>query len=420
MSPATDPLPVHSGALDVHTTPPPVTGPGGVVARVPSVDMLRGLVMVLMAIDHVRDFVHAEAMNFQPEDLTRTTSAIFFTRWITHFCAPVFMLCAGLGVWFRVERRGTLKGVSLFLATRGLWLIVLELTVVHFGLFFNLDHRLMFLLVFWALGMSMIVMAALVHLRYAALLAVSVGMIALHNLANGVSASSFGNFAWLWRILHEQGIIQTGGPMLFVAYPLVPWIGVMGAGFCLGRVYRFPAERRRRFLIWLGLGLTAAFLVVRAVNAYGDPRPWAEQSSPVFTVLSFLNTTKYPASLLFLLMTLGPMIALLGLMDRVRPGDRHPLLVFGRVPLLYFVLHIPLAHLIAVAPNAMRYGNAPFLWMPPPTLGSSRQLFPPDFGWDLWVAYAVTALVVLILYPVCVWFSRLKESRRGQWWVSYL
>jgi uncharacterized membrane protein len=207
---------------------------------------------------------------------------------------------------------------------------------------------------------------------------------------------------------------------LFVAYPLVPWIGVMGAGFCLGRVYGLPAGRRRRFLIGLGLGLTAAFLVIRVVNAYGDPRPWAEQSSPVFTFLSFLNTTKYPASLSFLLMTLGPMIALLGLMGRVRPGDRHPLLVFGRVPLLYFVLHIPLAHLIAVALNAMRYGNAPFLWMAPPTLGSSRQMFPPDFGWDLWVGYAVTTLVVLILYPVCLWFSRLKESRRGQWWVSYL
>ena len=411
---------LDSTALDVHSAAPPASGAAPIAPRVPSVDMLRGLVMVLMAIDHVRDFVHAGAMNFQPEDLARTTPAIFFTRWITHFCAPVFMLCAGLGVWFRVERRGTAKGISAFLATRGLWLIFLEFTVVHFGLFFNFDHRLMFLLVFWALGMSMLAMAALVRLPYAVLLALSVGMIALHNFADGISASSFAGSAWLWRILHEQGIIQTGGPMLFVAYPLVPWIGVMGAGFCLGRIYRLPAERRRRFLIALGLGLTAAFLLIRGVNAYGDPRPWTDQSSPGFTLLSFLNTTKYPVSLSFLLMTLGPMIALLGLMERLHPGDRHPLLVFGRVPLLYFVLHLPLAHLVAVALNAMRYGNAPFLWLPPPSLGSPREMFPPNFGWDLWVVYAVTLLVALILYPVCLWFARLKESRRGQWWASYL
>lgn len=386
--------------------------------RVASIDLLRGLVMVIMAIDHVRDYVHAGAMNFRPDDLTQTTAAIFLTRWITHLCAPTFMLCAGLGIWFRVERGGR-RGVSTFLLTRGLWLIALEFTVVHAGLFFSLNYRVMFLLVFWALGMSMIAMALLVHLRWGVLLAIALGLIALHNLADGVPATAFGSFGWLWRVLHQQSAIVTGGPVLIVAYPLIPWIGVMAAGFCLGRVYRLPPEHRRPLLIRLGLTLFALFIVLRALNVYGDPRPWSSQATPLLTGLSFLNTTKYPASLEFLLMTLGPAIAMLGLFDRARPGDRHPLVVFGRVPLLYFVLHIPLAHAIGRAMTALRYGNVPFLWMPPPTLGSPRELFPPDYGWELWVSYAVTALVVALLYPVCLWFSRLKMRRRD-WWLSYL
>ena len=397
-------------------TPAPLPGPG---ARVPAVDLLRGLVMMIMAIDHVRDFVHAGAMNFPPEDLTQTTAPIFLTRWITHLCAPVFMFCAGLGAWFRTERRGTLEGLSRFLLTRGLWLIVLEVTVVHAGLFFNLDRQLVFLLVFWALGMSMICLAGLVHLRYAVLVAVSIAVIALHNLADGVTANRFGGFAWLWRVLHEQAVIVTGGPALFVAYPLVPWIGVMAAGFCFGRIYRIPAERRRRLLLTIGFSLIAAFVVIRGLNVYGDPRPWAEQTRPLFTLLSFLNCTKYPPSLCFLLMTLGPAIVLLGLMDGARPRERNPLLVFGRVPLFYFVLHMPFAHAIAVGLTALAYGNPPFLWMPPPSLGTPRQMFPPDYGWDLWVVYAVTAIVIAALYPLCLWFSRLK-ARRRDWWLSYL
>ena len=401
-------------ATDSNARPAP-----GILARVPSVDMLRGLVMVIMAIDHVRDFVHSAAMNFPPEALAQTTAPIFLTRWITHICAPVFMFCAGLGVWFRAERRGTREGLSIFLLTRGIWLLVLEVAVVQTGLFFNFDRQLVFLLVFWALGMSMIALALLIHLRYSGLVAISLGLIVLHNLADAVPAARFGNFAWLWRVLHEQGVIVTVGPALFVAYPLVPWIGVMAAGFCFGRIYRLPAARRRRLLLTIGTSLIAAFFVLRGLNVYGDPRPWTEQSRPLFTVLSFLNTTKYPASLSFLLMTLGPAILLLGLMDGARPGERHPLLVFGRVPLFYFVLHIPLAHAIAVGLTALRYGNAPFLWLPPPSLGTPRSLFPPEYGWALWMVYVVTAVVVAALYPLCLWFARLK-ARRREWWFSYL
>jgi uncharacterized membrane protein len=389
------------------------------LSRVASIDILRGLVMVIMAIDHTRDFVHAAAMSFPPEDLARTTPAIFFTRWITHVCAPVFMFCAGLGACFKLEKGGSIADLSRFLWTRGLWLIVLELTVVRFGFFFNLDYSVVLLLVFWALGMSMIALAVLVHLPYRALVAVSLGMIVLHNLADGGAAAQFGALGWLWQVLHQQGAVTTGGPTLVVAYPLIPWIGVLAAGFCFGRVYRLPADERRTLLIRLGLALSAAFVVLRALNVYGDPRPWTWQGEPGFTLLSFLNCTKYPPSLAFLLMTLGPAIAFLGWVDGVRPSDRHPFVVFGRTPLFYFVLHIPLIHAIAVGLTWLRYGATPFLFVPPPTLGTPRALFPPDYGWDLWVVYATTAVVTAVLYPACAWFARLK-ARSRDWRLSYL
>jgi uncharacterized membrane protein len=243
-------------------------------------------------------------------------------------------------------------------------------------------------------------------------------MIVLHNLTDGVSADRFGPLAWVWQLLHQQALLIKS-PAVVVAYPLVPWIGVMALGFCFGRVYRLPADRRRTLLIRLGLGLTATFVVLRALNVYGDPRPWATQEQGIFTLLSFLNVTKYPPSLAFLLMTLGPAIAFLGWVDGARPSDRSPLVVFGRVPLLFFVLHIPLIHAVARAMTWLRYGTAPFLFLPPPTVGTPRDVFPPDYGWDLWTVYAVTAGVVLALYPVCLWFASLKKRRRD-WWLSYL
>jgi uncharacterized membrane protein len=387
--------------------------------RVQSVDILRGLVMMLMAIDHTRDFVHSAAMSFSPEDLARTTPAIFLTRWITHFCAPAFMFCAGLGAWFWLERGGTKASLSRFLWTRGLWLVVLEFTVVHFGFFLNLDYSLIFLLVFWALGLSMIALALLVHLPYRVLLVTSIAMIVLHNLTDGVQAARFGMFAGVWQVLHQQSVLFTGKPVVIVAYPLIPWIGVMAAGFCFGRVYRLPSDQRAPLLIRLGLALTVGFVILRGLNVYGDPRPWAKQDHAVYTLLSFLNCTKYPASLSFLLMTLGPAIAFLGWIDQVRLSERHPFIVFGRVPMFYFILHIPLIHALAIALTALRYGRTPFLFMAPPTLGTTRTLFPPDYGWDLWVVYAVTATVIAMLYPLCLKFAQLK-ARRRDWWLSYL
>ena len=388
--------------------------------RVASVDLLRGLVMVIMALDHTREYVHADAMVFRAEDLARTSGAVFMTRWITHVCAPVFMFCAGLGAAFWQERRGATRGeLSRFLVTRGLWLVLLEFTLVRFGFYFNFDYSVVILLVFWSLGLSMIALAALIHLPFGLLAVLSAGLILLHNLADGVPAAAFGSAAWVWNLLHQPGLIQTGGPVLIVAYPLVPWIAVMAGGFCFGRIYRLPPERRGRLLIRIGLALTAAFIVLRVINVYGDPAPWGSRESALFTVLSFLNTTKYPPSLQFLLMTLGPAIACLGWMDDARPGERNPLLVFGRVPLFYFVLHIPLIHLAAMALGWLRYGAQPFLLLPPPTIGTPVDQFPPGYGWSLAVTYIIWIAVVVALYPVCLWLSRIK-SRRKDWWLGYV
>jgi len=372
-----------------------------------------------MAIDHTRDYVHWAAMNFQPEDLTKTTPVIFFTRWITHFCAPVFMFCAGLGAFLRLDRGSSIAQLSRFLWTRGLWLIFLEFTVVRTGFFFNVRYDVVFLLVFWALGLSMIALAGLARLPYRVTFAISLAMIFLHNLFDGVKAASLGSMAWLWNVLHQPGLLTTDPPLVIVAYPIVPWVGVMALGFCAGRIYRLPPDFRRRFLMSLGSIATFAFLAFRLINVYGDPRPWVGQSTTIMTVVSFLNVTKYPPSLFFLLMTLGPALIFLGWAERWRLSPLNPLIVFGRAPLLFFCLHLPVIHAIQIALTAIRYGDAPFLFTPVPTLGTPRDLFPPDFGWNLWVVYGVWLAVLAIMYPVCAWFVKLRQRRRERW-LSYL
>ncbi len=378
--------------------------------------------MMLMAIDHIRDYVARSAMRFLPTDLTRTTAAIFFTRWITHFCAPVFMLTAGLGAFFWMNRgRHSKKELSRFLVTRGLWLILVEITLMRTIMFFQFSfHRNpVFLIILWAIGVSMIALAALVHLPLRVLACFSVAIIALHNLLDPISPERFGRTAWLWDILHQRNVLSFMGVNFVTAYPVLPWIGVMSLGYCLGTIFLWDAARRRRFLVRLGHVLTAAFVVVRAINIYGDPVRWSHQASASFTALSFLNCTKYPPSLEFLLMTLGPAIIVMAWLDHLHFSFTNPLIVFGRVPFFYYVAHMLTAHLAAVALNFARYGRASFLLLPPPSLGSPGEIFPPNYGFPLWTVYAVWIAVLLLLYPACLWFARVKQRRHG-WWLSYL
>jgi uncharacterized membrane protein len=387
-------------------------------SRIQSVDALRGLVMIIMALDHVRDFFHADARFFQPEDLTRTTTALFFTRWITHICAPTFMFTAGLGAFFWWSRGRTKSELSRFLWTRGLWLVVLELTALRLGMNFGFFSGVVLLSVLWALGWSMVALGFLAHLPIRGLAVLSVGVIALHNLCDSVRAAQFGGAAWIWNILHQPGVFRVGGAFAHVAYPLVPWIFVMSAGFCFGAVVALEPRRRRWWMIRIGLALTIAFLLIRAINVYGDPVR-RSMRTPGMTVLSFLRCTKYPPSLDFLLMTLGPAILLLAWLDRKTLSKNNPLIVFGRVPLFYFLGHFFLAHGLAIVFALIRHGHADFVLSELPAAGGPAPVFPANYGYSLGIVYVVWMAVVVLMYPMCLWYMRLKE-RRSAWWLSYL
>jgi len=390
--------------------------PSTVRSRVASIDALRGLVMILMALDHTRDFFGATAVS--PTDLTRTTAALFLTRWITHICAPTFFLLTGTSAYLTLGRR-TVPQLSRLLVTRGLWLIALELTVARcFGYQFNVDYRLTLLVVLWALGWSMIGLGALVRLPPSAVAAIGAGMIAFHNLLDPIRPAALGAFAPLWSILHAPGVVlSTPAHTVFVAYPLIPWVGVTAVGFGLGALYAQHGDRRRRILLVVGVTLTTAFLVLRAINVYGDPVRWSTQPSAVFTTLSFLNATKYPPSLLFLLMTLGPAALVLRSIDARTPAFLSPSRVYGKVPLFYFVGHLTLIHLLAVAVCYARYGTAHWMFESPRP-DQYPITPPPGWGYSLPAVYALWITVVVLLYPACRWYAAIK-AQRGAWWISY-
>ena len=391
--------------------------------RVQSIDIIRGMVMVLMAIDHVRVYSGLPAGG--------PTAGIFFTRWVTHFCAPSFIFLAGTSAFLYGR---THRDLSRFLLTRGAWLVLLELTVIRVGWTFNLDFGHYLLAgVIWVIGWCMILMAGLVRLPVPAVGAIGLLIIAGHNLADPflpqiLSRLPESSLAWAWKILYVgffAGPIQLGadGAQLVVLYSIIPWIGVMAAGYAFGTVITSKPERRWSLCLRIGLSATALFLILRGFNLYGDPRPWGgavnqEGGQPAMpALLAFLNTTKYPASFDFLLMTLGPTIALIPLLDRARGPLARWLTVFGRVPFFFYVLHIPLIHALALVVSRIRLGVvSPWLFANHP-MGNPP---PPDgYTWTLGLLYCVWAVAVMLLYFPCRWFADLK-ARRSDWWLSYL
>ncbi len=384
--------------------------------RVNSVDVLRGAVMIVMALDHIRDFLHNGALTgASPTDFRSTTTVLFLTRWITHFCAPVFALTAGLGAWFWLQNGRTRSQLSTFLVTRGLWLMVLEVTVMRVG--YQLawwSEAPLFLLVFWALGLSMIALAALVWLPIRAIAPLGAAIILLHPLLADVQVA---------RFLHQLTVSQVGGLTVISPYPLLPWLGVMALGFGLGPLFSGAPEARRKWLLWLGGAAIVGFVVLRLVG-WGDPIPRQLGTTFGHPVLGFLNTNKYPASPQFLLMTLGPAFLFLALLDKVAlAGNRVAEFVkmFGRVPLMYYAAHFYLAHAIARALAFVTYGAAAaeFAFVPFPTFGGPADKFPPNFGYDLWVVYVVWMVVIAAMYPLCKWYAGVKARGRS-WWLSYL
>jgi uncharacterized membrane protein len=389
--------------------------------RLDSIDLLRGIVMVVMALDHTRDFVHHDAFRFDATDLTRTTTLLFMTRWVTHFCAPVFVFLAGVSAYLQRARGATNAELSWFLLTRGLWLVVLELTLVRVGTWFNVDYSVFFvnLQVIWVLGVSMVVLAGLVYLPLGAIAAIGVGIIVLHDTLDDVrvvgwrpDAPAVPATSILWILLHQGGsrfqLFGSSGPMVYVLYPLIPWIGVMAAGYAFGRIYDLEPSRRNRILRNTGLALMAAFIVLRATNLYGDPRPWQVQSSWIFTMLSFINTWKYPASLLFLLMTLGPALIALAWFERRPPTGAigRALVTFGRVPLFFYLLQWPLAHGLMVALSVLAGRDIAHLFRGLPQFYTTA---PPDVGFPLWSVYVCWAAVVGVLFVLCRWYAGVKR-----------
>jgi len=379
-------------------------------ARISSMDVIRGAVMVLMAIDHVRVYSGLPAGG--------PTAGIFFTRWVTHFCAPAFIFLAGTSAFMYARRH---PDVSRFLATRGLWLILLELTILRVAWTFNVEFGGYNMAgVIWVIGWCMIALALLVHLPLAAIAAFGLVIIAGHNIFDLIqgagSTLAESSVSGLWKIVYlgfSAGPIGVGsdGPQLWVLYSLVPWVGVIASGYAFGAVLTLEPTRRRRICVSTGLAATAAFVVLRGLNLYGDPRPWGTGA------IDFLNTTKYPASLLFLLMTLGPTIAVMPLLDEARGILARGLTVFGRVPFFYYVLHIPLIHVLATIVSRARTGevsgwlfaNHPMAAGPPPE----------GYTWSLPLLYLVWVVAIVILYIACRWYADLK-ARRTDWWLRYL
>lgn len=396
------------------TNGPAPAVPAPAPPRLESVDLLRGLVMVVMALDHTRDYFHTGAMQkFDPLDPAHTTVWLFFTRWITHFCAPLFSFLAGTGVFLAASRGKSKRELSWFLVTRGLWLILLELTYVRWCWLFTVDPHSNHGLVLWALGWAMIGLAVLIHLPLWATAAFGVLMIATHNAFDSVTPESWGSWAWLWRVLHVRGPIAVTPNFTFrVGYPLIPWFGVMAAGYAFGAILRLAPALRRRWLAGLGLGTIGAFVVLRFSNVYGDAHLWSMQERTAGTIASFIDCVKYPPSLCYLLMTLGPGFLLLSWFDRGTPGWMRPLLVYGRVPFLYYMLHIPLIHGLAALLYRIQFGRSDFLGLANPTPA------PPGAGLSLWLVYLIWLAVVVSLYPVCRWFADLKRRNRSAW-LSY-
>lgn len=387
--------------------------------RISSVDLVRGVVMVIMALDHVRDFYHFGAFSYNPTDMTTTTPALFFTRWVTHFCAPTFVFLAGTSIFLSTQRKSK-KELSRFLLSRGLWLIFLEVVVVRFAFFFNFYYDLTILQVIWAIGVSMICMAGLIHLPAKIILAIGLIIVFGHNISDTWQLQPTDSGYVIWALLRQTGFIQVSPQVSVLAfYPILPWLGIMILGFCVGQLYArdFDPARRRKLLFQLGTTATALFIILRFINIYGDPAPWGDQQNALYTFMSFLNTTKYPVSLQYALMTLGPVLMVLSWLEKKAVPRLKPLIVFGRVPLFYFVIHFFLIHFTALLFFMNKTGKS---------FNDLDFHFSKGFGgltsengYSLFWVYVAWIAIVVALYPLCRWYNKYK-STHAKWWLSYL
>ncbi|WP_293875224.1 heparan-alpha-glucosaminide N-acetyltransferase domain-containing protein [Flavobacterium sp.] len=383
--------------------------------RIQSIDLLKGLVMVIMALDHIRDYFHYSAFFFDPADPAQSTLPIFFTRFFTHFCAPAFSFLAGLSA-FMIGKRKSKSELSSFLFKRGLWLVFIEMTIVNFAWYFDVYFRSPGLLTIWSLGISMMVLATLVNLPRNFILGFSLLLIIGHNLLDTVHYN--GNV--LWAILHEFKFFKlTNGVKFLVAYPIIPWIAVMALGYYFGAFYdkAFDAEKRRKLLNTIGIVALIAFVILRLSNVYGDSNLFKDYGSLSKDLISFLNPSKYPPSLDYLLMTLGVAFLFLANAEKLRGKVVNFFCVFGRVPFFYYIIHLYLIHVVAVFAAYFTGFGWKALVLP---IFIIRVEVLKGYGFPLWVVYCVWIGVILLLYPLCKKFDAYKQAHKEKWWLSYL
>lgn len=375
--------------------------------------------MVLMALDHSRSFFHCGAFVYDPVDLSTTTPILFLTRFITHFCAPVFVFLAGTSAFlYGIKKNKPL--LSRFLITRGLWLILIEIAIMPVIWYFNFSYGFIYLQVIWAIGISMIILAACMYLPWKVLLFAGLLLVAGHNLLDGITAEDKSFTSILWYILHQSNFLElSNNLMILVGYPVLPWIGVMILGYCFGKLYSngFDAFRRRKWLLWSGIGSIVLFIIIRAINVYGDLVPWSVQNNILFTVFSFINVTKYPPSLDFVLITLGPAFLFLCAFETIKSKITNFFIVFGRVPFFYYILHIFLIHLFALLGLVITGGNWRLMILTEEVFVNHEI---DTYGYPMWIVYIVWIVVVLLLYPICKKYMVYKAIHKDKWWLSYL
>ncbi len=386
--------------------------------RIGSIDLLRGLVMIIMALDHTRDFFHKEAFTGDPLNAETTTAALYFTRWITHFCAPTFVFLAGTSAWLQGLRKSK-KELSRFLITRGIWLVLVEVFVMSLGITGDIYYGVFILQTIWSIGISMIILGLVIRLPFYLVLFAGLVIVFGHNIFD-IAEKGRNSFPVWWQFVHRGGFIPLwGNHALGIFYPFLPWSGLMMLGYCCGKVFSdTEAEKRNKILLWMGIAALVLFVIMRAVDVYGDPLSWSEQKDGLRTLFSFMNVQKYPPSLLFMFATIGPALIFLALVRNTNNRIAKIISVYGRVPFFYYILHFYILHIIAIivylsrghslAEGVAGLPNFPFKFVV------------PGEGFGLGMVYLIWIAVIILLYPLCKWYDRYKMNHKEKWWLSYL
>jgi uncharacterized membrane protein len=387
--------------------------------RIQSIDLLRGIIMVIMALDHSRDYFHWAAFSDDPLNLATTTPFLYFTRWITNLCAPTFVFLAGTSAWLQSQRK-TKKELSNFLISRGLWLILVDLTVMSLGILGDIHFGVFVLQTIWSIGISMAILGLLIWLPFNAILGIGLLIVFGHNTLDFIEKTHQGNFPLWWSMLHVRGMHPIwGNHQLFVVYPFLSWSGLMMLGYCCGKIFtQFDTAKRNKILLQTGISLLVFFAVLRATNLYGNPFHWAQQKNTLYTFLSFMDVHKYPPSLLYMCATIGPVLIFLALIKNTQSRFAKIMIVYGRVPLFFYILHFYVLHTINIILFISR-GHSVSEGMKG-VQGLPFKFMIPGEGYPLWVVYAIWISVVVAVYPLCKWYDRYKTNNPGKKWLSYL